>query len=401
MIKPIAVTAIFCSIFFLAKSQKTYTEVTLPGLLQRLEKKDTNMIVLDVRTKGEYYDSSSTYQQGNIGRIKGAINIPLQDFRKDPSKVHELDNYRDKDIYVICSHSYRSRVVSNLLLDSGFKHINNTRGGMTEFFRRYNEVEPFENNWYTTSINYKNISSSQLIKELLDKKNPLLINVSNTPRFFWDSLNITFYKYFPTLKNAMDYNYSDSLKILELAKKGNGRPVVLYNNTNYGAAELARWLTQKGIQNVSYLVGNMNLLYEYIVNENLSGATNQFLKMSSAINFITPSVFCDKMATSKIIDLRHDTVFNKITEGAKYNYKHLKNADNYFAGKGAQKFIEQFPSKKTEYVFVSENGIDGLELADELTKKGYKINWIIGGMQRWEWYMNNVETFKCMDYLVN
>lgn len=47
----------------------------------------------------------------------------------------------------------------------------------------------------------------------------------------------------------------------------------------------------------------------------------------------------NKVADSKIIDLRHDTIFNKITEGEK--------------------------------------------------------------TQRWEWYMNNVETFKCMDYLVN
>ncbi len=401
MIKPIAAAAIFCIIFFVAKSQKSYTEVTLPDLLQRLEKKDTNMIVLDVRTKGEYYDSGSTYQQSNIGRIKGAINIPLQDFRKDPSNVHQLDNYRNKDIYVICSHSYRSRVVSNLLLDSGFKHINNTRGGMTEFFRRYNEVEPYENDLYETSINYKNISPSQLIDELLTNKNPLLVNVSNTPRFFWDSLNVTFYKYFPTLTDAVNFNFADSLKILELAKRENSRPLVLYNSTNYGAAELANWLARKGIQNVSYLVGNLNLLYEYIVNENLGAATNKFLKMSSTINFITPSLFCDKMADSKIIDLRHDTIFNKITEGAKYNYKHLKDAINFFAGKGVQEFEAQFPDKKSGYVFISENGIDGLKLADELTKKGYKISWIIGGMQRWEWYMNNVETFKCMDYLVN
>ncbi len=401
MIKPIAITVIFCSIFFTVKSQKTYTEVTLPELLQRLAKKDTNMIVLDVRTKGEYYDSSSTYQQSNIGHIKGAINIPLQDFRKDPSNVHQLDNYRDKDIYVICSHSYRSRVVSNLLLDSGFQHINNTRGGMTEFFRRYNEVEPFETDLYQTSINYNNISPSQLVDELLANKNPLLINVSNTPRFFWDSLNITFYKYFPALRKAVNFNYADSLKILELVKKDNNRPVVLYNNTNYGAAELANWLTKKGIQNVSYLVGNMNLLFEYIVNENMNSATIKFLKINGAINFITPSRFCDKMTDWKIIDLRHDTIFNKITQGAKYNYRHLKNAINFFEGKGMQKFIEQFPGKKTEYVFVSENGIDGLEMADEIAKKGYKINWIIGGMQRWEWYMNNVETFKCMDYLVN
>ncbi len=293
MYKPITATVFFCCIFLLVKSQKSYTEVTLPELLQRLEKQDTNMIVLDVRTKGEFYDSSLTYQQSNIGHIKGAINIPLQDFRKDPSNVHQLDNYRDKDIYVICSHSYRSRVVSNLLLDSGFEHINNTRGGMTEFFRRYSEVKPFENDLYQTSINYKNMSSAELIDELLANKNPILVNVSNTPRFFWDSLNITFYKYFPALRNAVNFNYADSLKILELVKKDNNSPVVLYNNTNYGAAELANWLTKKGIQNVAYLVGNINLLYEYIVNENMNSATNKFLKMNSAINFITPSSFCE------------------------------------------------------------------------------------------------------------
>ncbi|MEP6584893.1 MAG: hypothetical protein ABJA90_11540, partial [Ginsengibacter sp.] len=83
------------------------------------------------------------------------------------------------------------------------------------------------------------------------------------------------------------------------------------------------------------------------------------------------------------------------------NYKHLKNAVNFFAGKGTEEFQKQFADKKLNYVFVSENGIDGLELANNLSKKGYKINWLIEGMQRWEWYMNNVETFKCIDYLVN
>ena len=401
MIKSIFFTAIFSCIFFLVKSQKTYNEVTLPELLKKLEKKDTNLIVVDVRTKGEYYDTSSTYQQSNIGHIKGAINIPLQDFRKDPATVHQLDVYRDKDIYVICSHSYRSRVVSNMLLDSGFNHINNTRGGMTEFFRRYNEVEPFENDLYETSINYKNISPSQLLEELINNKNPLLINVSNTPKYFWDSANVVFCKYYPSFKNAVNFNYADSLQILELVKKEKNRPVVLYNKTNYGAAELARWLTQKQVPDVTYLVGSISLFYEYIVDENLTATANKFLTMNSSIHFITPALFCNKMSTSRIIDLRHDTIFNKITKGAKYNYKHLKGADNFFAGKGIQNFVQQFPDKKTEYTFISENGIDGLTLADDLTKQGYKINWIIGGMQRWEWYMNNVETFKCMDYLIN
>jgi rhodanese-related sulfurtransferase len=382
----------------------TYNEVTLPELLNKLAQKDPNMVIVDVRSKAEYYDTGSLYQQSNIGRIKGAINIPLQDFRKDPSTVHELDAYKNKDIYVICSHSYRSRVVSNMLLDSGFTHVNNTRGGMTEFYRRYNEVAPFENDFYETSINYKNMSPAQLIGDLQAGKNPLLVNVSNTPKYFWDSANMVFNKYFPFFKNAANFNYADSLKILELANKEKNRPVILYNSTNYGAAELARWLTGKGIANVSYLVGGTSLFYEYLVNENLTSTANKFIANNSGINFITPSLYCNKMTGSKnvkLIDLRHDSLFNKITEGAKHNYKHLKDANNFYAAKGMTEFEQQFPDKKISYILISENGVDGLELGDDLSKNGYKINWLMGGMQRWEWYMNNVETFKCMDFLVN
>jgi len=385
-----------------AQNKNTYTEVTLPELLKKLQEKDTNLLIVDVRSHGEYYDTASTYQQGNIGHIKGAINIPIQDFRKDPSTVHQLDAYKNKDIYLICSHSYRSRVVSNLLLDSGFTRVNNTRGGMTEFFRRYNEVAPFENELHETRIKYKNIGPAQLLAELSGNKNPLLISISNTPRFFWDSINVVFYKYYPSLKNAVNFDYADSLKILELVKKEPNRPVVLFNTTNYGAAELARWLTEKGISDAAYLVGGTDLFYEYLLDQNLIAGANKFLTMHSSIHFITPSVFCNKLAASKntkIIDVRHDTTFNKITHGAKYNYKHLKDAANFFWGKGMQEFESQFPDKKTEYTFISENSIDALQFADQLAKNGYKINWIPGGLQKWEWYMNNVETFQCMDYL--
>ena len=46
---------------------------------------------------------------------------------------------------------------------------------MTEFYRRYNEVAPFENDFYETSINYKNTSPTQLLEELSRNKNPLLL----------------------------------------------------------------------------------------------------------------------------------------------------------------------------------------------------------------------------------
>ena len=189
-----------------------------------------------------------------------------------------------------------------------------------------------------------------------------------------------------------------------MVQKEKNRPVVLFNTTNYGAAELAAWLTQKGIANVSYLVGGADLFYEYVTDQHLTAAANNFLTMHSSVHFITPSLFCDQVTGSKtrvLIDLRHDTLFNTTTKGVKHNYKHLKDAINFFADKGMQQFERQFPDKKPSYIFISENGVDGLELADSLTKRGYTIQWLNGGYQEWEWYMNNVETFKCMDYLVN
>jgi hypothetical protein len=63
-------------------------------------------------------------------------------------------------------------------------------------------------------------------------------------------------------------------------------------------------------------------------------------------------------------------------------------------------FEQEFPDKGKEYVFMSDDGITGLEFADSLTRKGYKINWIIGGLQRLEWYTINVEDFGCKNILV-
>ena len=74
---------------------------------------------------------------------------------------------------------------------------------MTEFFRRYGELAQFKNDFYETNIKYKNIAPAQLLEQLNTNKNPLLIGINNTPKFFYDSLNIVFYKYYPSFKNAV------------------------------------------------------------------------------------------------------------------------------------------------------------------------------------------------------
>lgn len=401
MIKTLFLVFVLSMLAGVVLAQNNYTEITLPELMKK-KKEGKEVVIVDVRTDGEYYDTSSNYKQGNIGRIKDALHIPLQELQQNPEAVKKLDEYKDKEVYLICSHSYRSRVASNILLRNGFTHVNNVQGGMTEWFRRAPELEPYKKDYYVTGDIYKNTSPAELSTQLEFNNDPLLIGINNKPVFFYDSLTIQFYKYLPAFKHAIYFDYADSLKLLEIVKQKQ-RPVVLFNMVNYGAAELTEWLTTKGISNAAFLVGNFNLFYEYLLNQQKTDKLKPYFISKSKIQFTTPGLYCKELIGHpdiQLVDLRHDSLYNKINTGAKHNYKHLKGSVNFFADKGVDAFIAAFPNKKKQYVLISQNGITGIELAGALTEKGYNVYWIMGGLQRWEWYMNNVETFPCNDRLV-
>jgi rhodanese-related sulfurtransferase len=387
-----------------AIAQNDYKEISLPGLMKKKQEGDKNMVVVDVRTNGEYYDSSSRNKQSNIGRIKGAIHVELRNLIEKPDEaLKQLETYKDKDIYLICSHSYRSRTASNILLKNGFTHVTNVNGGMTEWFRRYDELTPYMNTFYETGIGYKNVSAGQVVKDLLNGKNPLMMAISSTPRFFWDSANKKAYEYYPHLKNAVYFNYEDSLKVLDLVQKEKSRPIVLFSVVNNGAAELADWLTKKGFTNVSFMIGGNTYFYEYVMNNQLKSKAAKFLTWNNRIEFVTSVNYCKEMNgknTVQVVDPRNDTLFNKVADGIKYPYSHLDGSVNFFADKGEEQFIEQFTDKQKEYVLMSQDGITGLALADALAKRGYKIYWLMGGIWRLEWYTINMEDFGCKNILV-
>jgi rhodanese-related sulfurtransferase len=383
-------------------AQTNYTEITLPELMKK-KVKGQDMIIVDVRSAGEYGDTGRG-KSGNIGRIRGAININVTDLQNDPNAVHKLDAYKDKEVYLICSHSYRSRAASRVLLNNGFAHVNNVRGGMTEWYRRYDELKDYRDQLDDHEVVYKNLSPAELMNDLENGKLPLLVGIRNNPRFWWDSANVRFYNNFPQFRGAVYYDYADSLKLLAEAEKNKSRQVVLYNIVNNGAAELAEWLKLKGY-NAAYLIGGLNLFFEYAANQMNPAKTDRYFTWQNDMRILTPSLYC-RMSNDKdfrqnfiLIDNRHDTLFNKINSGVKHDYMHIKNASNFYFGLGADEFEKRFSDKGKQYVFINEFGSAGMEMAAALTRKGYKISWLLGGYDRWEWYMNNVEDFKCTDWL--
>ena len=87
-------------------------------------KKHPKTIVLDVRTREEFAGTAPE----NFGRLKNAINIPIQELEK---RIDELKNYKNTAILVYCSHSHRSPQSSYILNRLGFSNVFNLSGGMS------------------------------------------------------------------------------------------------------------------------------------------------------------------------------------------------------------------------------------------------------------------------------
>ncbi len=382
-------------------AQNNYKEVSLVQLAQKVQQGGKGYIILDVRTPGEYMDTTNAGRHAGIGRIKTAINVSLQDLLGNPETIHQLDQYKNEDVYVICSHSYRSRRISNLLLENGFTSVNNVKGGMTEWYRNYEELQPYMAGMYENNIAYHNMAPSELFKKLAAKEPVEVIGLNGPPRFFFDTLVAPFYTHFPDIKTTNYYRPADSLQILEKVKVSNGRPVVFFNKTGGGAQDMAEWMARKGFTNIYYLVNSLSGFYEYVANFQPATAREKAFVFNSNIQFYTPLSFC-KEAPKNVqwIDLRHDTTFNQVTEGTKINYKTLKGAVNFPFYETADAFTLQFPDKSKLYMILPQDGYTGIELADALLKKGYRIGWIMGGIERWEWYTNNIDAFTCRDEFV-
>ncbi|MCB2293500.1 rhodanese-like domain-containing protein [Clostridium algoriphilum] len=89
----------------------------------KLLSNDSEFFILDVRTKEEY----------DNGHIPGAKLVPVQLL---PTKVNELDKYKNKAILVYCASGGRSPRAVTILKNNGFKNIYHLSRGISSW--KYN-----------------------------------------------------------------------------------------------------------------------------------------------------------------------------------------------------------------------------------------------------------------------
>ncbi len=77
--------------------------------------------LIDVRTPMEY----------RLGHIKGAVNIPLDNLRKE---INNIKVEKNTPIYVNCQVGLRAYLALRILQENGFKHVYNLSGGYKTYF---------------------------------------------------------------------------------------------------------------------------------------------------------------------------------------------------------------------------------------------------------------------------
>ena len=98
--------------------QASYREITSREAADLI--KTENPFVLDVRTPAEY----------NRGHLANSVLIPVQELQR---RHKELAKHKDRELLIYCATGNRSTVASKILIDSGFKHIVNLRGGIYDW----------------------------------------------------------------------------------------------------------------------------------------------------------------------------------------------------------------------------------------------------------------------------
>lgn len=113
------ITVVFfaAAALFLYAQQEPDNSMTVKELKEAI-KKDSTLIVLDVRMPGELVS--------DLGKIDNVINIPVQELE---SRIDEMKKYKKNKIAVVCRSGRRSAVATGILQKSGYKAVN-VSGGM-------------------------------------------------------------------------------------------------------------------------------------------------------------------------------------------------------------------------------------------------------------------------------
>jgi len=358
---------------------KTIYAKDLCGLLQ----KDPGIVLIDVRSAGEYSDTSQ-YTSLNLGRLRGAINIQIEGIRKN---LDTIARFKNKTIVVYCSHSQRSRRVSKLLAENGFSNFYNLNGGMSVLNQLSQDEFPCKREWVVSGLPFKNLSFNETA-ELL-KHQPQLLVVDVRPALQFNGVDSNAANNAGKIKQAINIPYAEWEQKKQSLFKYKNQAVLIYSSSGDGdAARAAASLVQNGFTTVYQQLGGINDLIAS--QEDIS-----FIENRPAYTLLDPHraiLLLQKKQPLLIYDTRPDDEYNnRLTGTISYkNLGHIKNAVhlplNSFGSITA-------PANPETPVLVYGHE-ESFKLARLLTEIGYRHVFLLSSFYDFVWSGFNIQNCK-------
>lgn len=341
--------------------------------------------VLDVRSQGEVDDTSAS-ESLNIGHIKNSIHI---DIRQLPQRWRELLVYKDKPLFIYCSHSQRSRRASRLLADSGFTRVYNINGGLTNFYNQGIEASPCAGLEIVTGVPYSILSSKEFAANARQGKSYYVIDLRSDSVFrgisaekaraegrFAEAVNVPF----DNLSHSSSFNFPK-------------KPILLVDEYGDVSPKAAKFLIEKGYKDISILFDGMDGWLDYITNT----TDKPVVKWTTYVNYnLLPADDFHKMANDKkefsLVDVRTKDEFNNTSKNYWQNIGQVKSAVNIPSAE--LKTNRSLPLSKDKPVIIYGFNAqpDIYESAKWLKDQGYKnVSVLQGGIWSLRWTAHNIK----------
>jgi len=388
---------IFCSCFFTGYSQFKADNVkyktVFPEDLCKTLKDNPGYVLLDVRSDGEFNDTMSASPSLNIGHMENALHVNITQL---PQRWRELTAYKDKPVFIYCSHSQRSRRASRLLADSGFSNIYNVNGGLTDFYSQGIQSAGCDGYSIVSTVPYKIISPKQLANS---KTSYYIIDLRDDSAFTGKSLD-------ERVKMQGRFTNATNIPFEKLQASISGipsKPVLLVDDVGAKSPLAAKMLLEKGFKDVSILFNGMDEWLSYVINETQKHDVEW--KSYSNFKMLSPDEF-DKWMKKKnnftLIDVRPKDQFNNQSKNYWENIGQVQNAINIpFSELPSATNLPSKSNAVVVYGFNAQNDI--FNAAKWLNGQGYKNVYVLqGGIWNLRWASHNIKNKQYLnDWVVN
>ena len=308
-----------------------------------------DLVLLDVRTPGEYADTSQ-FIGSRIGRLKGAINISIDSVR---NHYNDLLPYKNRTILVYCSHSFRSRRVSKFLADSGFTKVYSLNGGMTEIDREPDAAFPCKASLYTTNIHYKLLGPEDAAAFIRDKNN-VVIDVRSPAQFNGTDTGEAFN--IGRIKGAINVPKTSFDQAIPGLEEYRDRPILVYDLYTSDAMTAASKLNDAGFKNVSVLFDGFDA---FLLHFSSSSKERKELTMALPPYQVTGVREAVDLVNSSpalvVADMRPKDQFENKSKLTYLNLGHLKNAINFPEAPQLEAYLKGKPGDTPVLIYGSSS----------------------------------------------